>query len=381
MKSKSIASVSSLTDSFSSHAPKTRRKSSEVNSDNSTINGGVPTKQSLWTTLKTEMRRDEHFVSKFLVSGGCWCLFDIVVYGIGLFTGEIVHSILSPTTNISSNESVKMLTSRAMIVQALGVPATALAIVLLPYISLKNMQAYSFAALGVGCLVFGCSYYTLRANDHSALFALYCFLGFTMQCGVNVTSYVFPSLMFRKEVRSSFNGVAAAMGKSGAFIGAYLFPLVADHVKHGYAVVMIVCTMLCLLGAFITLRYCVPSMLNDIHAEGRLPRLSTQNSVRDALESARRFQQMETEKDNHTQPQRASENLRNSAIEMKNSDSYSHTKPSNESPSADASGQQCTGPIALGRANKQGHSVSAEDVEAATGAGGGGIRNPIQAKK
>lgn len=353
-KSRSQATVSSLTDSFASHTPKFRLKSIDPTTDPRAA-------KSLYQSLKSELRTDEHFVAKFLVSGGCWCLFDIVVYGIGLFTGEIVHSIISPTSDISSNESVKMLTSRAMIVQALGVPATVVVILLLPYISLKKVQAYAFAALGLGCLVFGCSYYSLRAKNPSALFGLYCFLGFTMQCGVNVTSYVFPSLMFRKEVRSSFNGVAAAMGKSGAILGAYLFPLIADHVKHGYAVVMVVTTGLCFLGTYITLTYCLPSMLHDINSHSE--RLSHHtNSVRDALDSANRFQEMEAERERDRENNRdkhlprVSETMRDSVIEMSDVVEMSAGAPSE-------------GPEMLGRTGNG-------DVEA-----GDGTRNPIQSQK
>jgi len=388
MKSKSIATVSSLTDSFASHVQKVTIKAAPSTSDISTISGGAPVKQSLLAVLKTELKKDEHFVAKFLVSGGCWFLFDVVVYGIGLFTGEIVHSIVSPSTNISSNASVKMLTSRAMIVQALGIPATTMVILLLPYISLRDVQAYAFAALGVGCLVFGCSYYTLQANNKMGLFALYCFLGFTMQCGVNVSSYVFPSLMFRKEVRTSFNGVAAAMGKSGAFVGAYLFPLVADHVKHGYAVVMIVCTVLCFLGTFITFRYCVPGMLHDIHSEGRLSRLSTQNSVRDALESAKRFQQMESDRDNGTQLNHTSSNLRNSNIEMKDSSSNSKTPMSRSRNNSERGSNPALGPV-LGSPAEYPHAslrASKQTISSAANSDGGNggpsgeeaIENPIQ---
>jgi len=359
-KSKSQATVSSLTDSFASHAPKYRLNPIDPTTDSKA------SAKSLYQSLKSELRTDEHFVAKFLVSGGCWFLFDIVVYGIGLFTGEIVHSIISPSSDISSNESVKMLTSRAMIVQALGVPATVVVIVLLPYISLIKVQAYAFAALGLACLTFGCSYYSLRAKNPHALFGLYCFLGFTMQCGVNVTSYVFPSLMFRKEVRSSFNGVAAAMGKSGAILGAYLFPLIADHVQHGYAVVMIVTTGLCFLGTYITLQYCLPSMLHDINSDsGRLSHHT--NSVREALDSANRFQQMEAERERDRENNRdkhlprVSETLRNSSIEMSDVVEMS-------------AGARSEGPPAPEMLGRTGNG----DVEAGEG---DDTRNPIQSQK
>jgi len=64
-----------------------------------------------------------------------------------------------------------------------------------------------------------------------------------------------PATLFRKEVRTTFNGVAAATGKSGAVIGAYLFPLIADNVKNGFSVVMGVCVCCGVLGAILSFVY------------------------------------------------------------------------------------------------------------------------------
>ena len=259
--------VSSLTDSFASHLSRKRSSLSDIDQRNHLARHSQIRVQnmSLRQKLVHEANTDKYFYRKFMVSGMCWFLFDVVVFGVSLFTGEMIHGIMGNTPNISSNASVRLLTSCALIFQTTAIPATLLVVLSLPYVSLGVLQIFGFLVLGAGCLLFGCCFYSLRELFPKSLFAIYVFLGFTMQCGINVTSYVFPSLMFRKEVRASFNGVAAAMGKSGAVVGAYTFPLVAEHVHKGYSLVMFICLIICCIGAFITWSLLVPSMLHDVH--------------------------------------------------------------------------------------------------------------------
>jgi MFS family permease len=219
---------------------------------------------SLLTILQREYILDKHLVAKFLVSGGCWFLFDIVVYGIGMFTGQILHSITSPHANISTNDSIRDLTSKALVVQSVGIPATLIMCVALPYTNLRHMQMIGFTCLGFACILFGCVYFLLHAKQPTTVYCVYVMVGFTLQFGVNITSFVLPSALFRKEVRTSCNGVAAAIGKVGAVFGAYLFPLIAGKFEGGVLLVMGICSSLCALAWYWTWRYLQPSMLNEV---------------------------------------------------------------------------------------------------------------------
>ena len=107
---------------------------------------------------------------------------------------------------------------------------------------------------------------------------MFCVLGFTMQCGVNVTTFVLPSAVFRKEVRSTCNGAAAAIGKSGAFIGAYLFPVVIHSSKNWVVIVLGTCSTICVIGGTLTFMCCHDHIINDVHDKAATENLGSLQS-------------------------------------------------------------------------------------------------------
>jgi MFS transporter, PHS family, inorganic phosphate transporter len=54
---------------------------------------------------------------------------------------------------------------------------------------------------------------------------------FFTEFGPNVTTFVLPAEIFLVEARTTAHGIAAATGKVGAFIGAFLFPLLQKAVQ------------------------------------------------------------------------------------------------------------------------------------------------------
>jgi hypothetical protein len=42
--------------------------------------------------------------------------------------------------------------------------------------------------------------------------------------GPNATTFVYPSELFRVNVRTTAHGISAAMGKMGGFLGVFTFP-------------------------------------------------------------------------------------------------------------------------------------------------------------
>jgi nitrate/nitrite transporter NarK len=80
---------------------------------------------------------------------------------------------------------------------------------------------------------------------------IYAISYFFTEFGPNVTTFVYPAEIFPVMVRSSAHGIAAALGKIGAFIGAFAFPylLTTFHLPGAMAVSAITS----LLGLFLTL--------------------------------------------------------------------------------------------------------------------------------
>jgi PHS family inorganic phosphate transporter-like MFS transporter len=68
--------------------------------------------------------------------------------------------------------------------------------------------------------------------------------------GPNTTTFVFPSLVYSPECRSTLNGISAAAGKAGALFGATLFEPAAREL--GDDKVMLICAGVSVLGFAIT---------------------------------------------------------------------------------------------------------------------------------
>jgi PHS family inorganic phosphate transporter-like MFS transporter len=62
-------------------------------------------------------------------------------------------------------------------------------------------------------------YLPLRNHNNTALFVIYCFLLFSLSFGPNVTTFVLPAETYPHTIRSTFNGMSAALGKLGAVVG------------------------------------------------------------------------------------------------------------------------------------------------------------------
>ena len=65
---------------------------------------------------------------------------------------------------------------------------------------------------------------------------------FFTEFGPNVTTFVYPAEIFPVMVRTTAHGIAAALGKVGAFIGAFAFPylLVNFHLQGAMAAAAVV---------------------------------------------------------------------------------------------------------------------------------------------
>ena len=71
-----------------------------------------------------------------------------------------------------------------------------------------------------------------RVNKYGC-YGLYCLVSLSLAFGPNVATYILPTVCYETKVRSTFHGRSAALGKLGAFMGALLFPVLADRIGLG----------------------------------------------------------------------------------------------------------------------------------------------------
>jgi MFS family permease len=93
-------------------------------------------------------------------------------------------------------------------------------------------------------------------NQHAVLFVVLCILIISLNWGVNVSTYVLPAETYPAEIRSSFFGLSAAMGKIGALVGTYAFKPITD--AWGFSGTYLVCAVISLLGVLCTHMFVEP---------------------------------------------------------------------------------------------------------------------------
>jgi PHS family inorganic phosphate transporter-like MFS transporter len=208
---------------------------------------GPISSSDIWQLLKNDPKTR----LKLFVCGGCWLLYNIYVYGLGLLASVIIEAISGDDDNISSDSAVRNVTSKQMIAMVLSIPTTIGSIYALHYFGMKRLQVFGFSAMCIMAFILAVSFYPLHAqNKGDGLFTIYCLCAVSMNVGAGITTFSLPAAFFPKRIRSTFNGFAAAIGKIGAFIGAFSFRLIAQ--TQGFAFVLGICTAVSLVAALIS---------------------------------------------------------------------------------------------------------------------------------
>jgi len=232
--------------------------------------------------------REPNVWRKLLATGGCWFIYDIAYYGVNLFGGEILKAISdSDDDSVSSDRSVRNVSQQQLIALGTGVPAIMLAIYMLSRIGTKMLQIIGFGFIAFCFVLLAALFYPLKENYQEALFSVYCFLLFSLSFGPNLTTFVLPAQTFSKKTRATFNGLSAAMGKMGAFLGVYIFGPVAEATS--YPVVMAICAVISIVGVYMSFTYIdeKPSIdfescpLQDASADGSNPIVESRYQQRD----------------------------------------------------------------------------------------------------
>ena len=191
---------------------------------------------------------DKKILFKLLVTGGTWFLYDVVFYGVSVFGGKIVESIDSAEVQKNVVNNITKIAGQNLIALFMGIPATLLSIYVIKRIGTKLLQIIGFIIIGLFLFLFAGLYkYCNTHGYNNALFAVYCLLLFSLNFGPNVTTYVLPAQTYPKHIRSTCNGISAAMGKLGAVTGCYLFNI------QNFVLIMVLSGFISMIGAILSL--------------------------------------------------------------------------------------------------------------------------------
>ncbi len=154
---------------------------------------------------------------KWLIgTAGAWFLLDIAYYGTTISSPLILKS-LNPHSTLLTNMFYTLI---IFVVAAL--PGYIVAALTIDRLGRRFIQWFGFAMMG---LAYGLLFVAPVLTTITAAFLLvYGMSYFFTEFGPNVTTFVYPAEIFPVMVRTTAHGIAAGVGKIGAFIGAFAFP-------------------------------------------------------------------------------------------------------------------------------------------------------------
>src|ERR1700729_710369 len=160
---------------------------------------------------------DRRWLIMLAGTAGTWFLLDYAYYGNTISTPQIL-SLISPTASTMTKIAIQL----AIFVVA-AVPGYVLAIARLDKIGHRRLQLTGFAVMAA-CFAF----IALVPGMTTVVVPFLLVYGvsyFFTEFGLNMTTFVMPSELYPVSMRATGHGISAGVGKLGAFIGVFLFPV------------------------------------------------------------------------------------------------------------------------------------------------------------
>lgn len=201
-----------------------------------------------------------------------WFAMDVAFYGTSIFSNTIIHNLI--TANVVSGAAsysylIRSTEITALIFLVFAFPGYWVAVYLIDRVGRKKLQLLGFTFMFI-------AYAAIVAlpgivSSIVALFVVYGSTFFFINMGPNTTTFVVPVEAFPTQVRTTGHGIAAAAGKVGASLSAFLFPFGLKAI--GLGGVFAGLAMMALLGLIVT-AILIPEgqerRLEDISGEERL---------------------------------------------------------------------------------------------------------------
>jgi MFS family permease len=192
-------------------------------------------------------------------TAGCWFLLDYAYYGNTISTPQII-SLITPHASQMTTIAIQL-----AIFAVAAVPGYVLAIARMDRIGHRRLQLSGFIAMGACFAVIG-----LVPGMTTAVVPFLLAYGisyFFTEFGPNVTTFVLPGELFPTRLRATGHGISAGIGKLGAFIGVFLFPVLQGSL--GLRGTLLLTAGISVLGALLTLVLPEPAgrTLEDISGE------------------------------------------------------------------------------------------------------------------
>ena len=200
------------------------------------------------------IRLEPNLLQKLLGTAGTWFLFDVLFYGNTIFQPIVLETAFGGG-DPDEDDVIKKAAVNSLILALIALPGYAISalvmgkrvchIVQTP----RYVQMQGFALMGILYCIIGV-YWTELKRVPWLLVLLYGATFFFANFGPNTTTFIFPSLIYSHDCRSTLNGISAAAGKGGAVLGATLFAPTAASL--GDDKVMLLCAAVSILALVLT---------------------------------------------------------------------------------------------------------------------------------
>ncbi|HCU93407.1 MAG TPA: MFS transporter [Actinobacteria bacterium] len=153
-------------------------------------------------------------------TAGTWFLLDYAYYGNTISTPQIL-GLISPTASTMTKIAIQL----AIFVVA-AVPGYILAIAKLDKIGHRKLQLTGFAMMALCFLII--AIVPGMTTTVAPFLVVYGVSYFFTEFGPNMTTFVMPSELYPVTMRATGHGISAGVGKFGAFVGVFLFPILSN---------------------------------------------------------------------------------------------------------------------------------------------------------
>lgn len=161
-------------------------------------------------------------LSLVIGTAGTWFLFDYAYYGNTLSLPAILKAVDPHATLMAK------LAWTLSIFVVFAVPGYLLAISRMDRIGHRRLQLLGFGALAVTFFALGAIH---ALTSSVGLFVVVFGISyFFVEFGPNTMTFVMPSEVFPVSVRTTGHGIAAGIGKLGAFVGVFVVPQLQKHI-------------------------------------------------------------------------------------------------------------------------------------------------------
>ena len=231
------------------------------------FSGGVVSSTPVATKDEVHRMRLREFLSNrrmlvlLLGTAGSWFLLDYALYGNTLSLPAILKDV-APHASLITN----LAWSLGMFV-LFALPGYLLAFTNMDRIGHRRLQLIGFGVMAATFLLLGI---IPALTSVVALFLVFFGLSyFFIEFGPNTTTFVLPSEVFPVSQRTTGHGIAAGIGKLGAFVGVFLVPELEKAV--GLRGMLVVAGAFAILGYLLTHVLPEPARQNleDVSGENR----------------------------------------------------------------------------------------------------------------